>query len=254
MSLDATYVLEISDGLQEGWWSPVSSSTATSITVSDSFPAALAADVKVTVRKFATIYSTFGANSLGLNDIDGVDSNPPDEIQILNPLDQSARTIAYVTGVAPDGWYDIVTLAPADQDIIYPGTSVKIVRYAASDLSLVASGEVKTTKTQVDVYPNYNWLGQPLASNATLGSMNFVSQLNAYDGVEANDFLEILAPNQVASKYVALVPEFGCTMAYIVTTSDATNVPVVPVSGYIIQRDASKPATVITLPAQVIAQ
>lgn len=253
LALDGTYVLEITNGSQEGWWSSVVSSTATSVTVLDTFPAALDANVSISVRKFSTINSLFGANSPGFTDIDGVDTNPPDEIQILNPIDQSARTIVYVKDVAPDGWYDFVTSTPAGDEIIYPGTSVKIKRYGATPLSLVSSGEVKTTKTQVDIYPNYNWLGQTMATNGTLGSMSFVNQLVKFDGVGANDFLELLSPTQVASQYVALIPEFGGFMADFVTTADSSTVPIEGGTGYVIQRAASNPASVITIPAQVIA-
>lgn len=253
LGLDSSYLLEISNGAQEGWWSAVASSTATSVTVADNFPAGLAGNVSITVRKFSTIANLFGANSAGLTDIDGADSNPPDEIQLLDPVTQAARTIVYVTGVAPDGWYDFVTSSPADNEIIYPGTSVKVVRYATTPLSLVSSGQVKTTKTQVDVFPSFNWLGQPLATGGTLGSMNFVNQLVQFDGAAANDFLEILSPSQVANQYVALIPGFGGVMADFVTTADSTAIPIAEGAGYVIQRDASSPASIVTIPAQTIA-
>jgi hypothetical protein len=253
LALDATYVLEISDGTQEGWWSAIASSTATTITAADSFPAGLPANVSVSVRKFSTVGSLFGANSAGFTDIDGVDVNPPDEIQILDPVTQAAKTIVYVTGVAPSGWYDFVTSSAADAEIIYPGTSVKVVRYGVSSLPLVADGEVKTTKTQVDVYPSFNWLGQPLATGGTLGGMNFVTQLVQFDGVAANDFLEILSPTQVASQYVALIPGFGGVMADFVTTADSSAIPIAEGTGYVVQRSAPNTASVVTIPAQVIA-
>jgi hypothetical protein len=253
-TLDGSYMLEITAGADEGWWSTVVSSTATSITVADSIPGAGA--VKVSIRKFNTVSSVFGNNAPGLAPFDGV-SPSFDNIQILDPITQASKTIVYVTGVAPDGWYDFVSSSPAENEIIYPGTAARVVRMGTTPLSLVSSGEVKTTKTQVDVYPNENWLGQSLAAGSTLGAMNFKDQIIKFDGVAANDFIELTRPDpgsgQPADLFVALIPAFGDVMANFVTTADATNEPIPEGTGYNLKRDGAGSPSVITIPAQVVA-
>jgi hypothetical protein len=254
--LDGTSMLEITSGTNEGWWTTISGSSATSITVTDTVPGGLSANTTIVVRKFNTVSSLFGANSPGLTAFDGV-TTAFDNIQILDPITQASKTIVYVTGVAPDGWYDFVSSNPADDEIIYPGTAVRVVHLGTTDLDLVSTGEVKITKTQVDVYPNENWLGQPLAAGGTLGSMEFKNQIVKFDGVAENDFLEIVRPDpgtgQPADLYVALIPDFGDVMANFVTTADATSEPIAEGVGYNLKRSPAGSASVITFPAQTIA-
>jgi hypothetical protein len=258
-TLDTSYVLEITSGPSEGWWTTVTSSTATSITVNDNFPAGLSAGEKISVRKHNTLLSVFGANTPGLKVVNNTNSPPYDTIEVLNPLTQATTVAVYVlaeVGVAADGWYDFVSQAPLNGFVIEPGTAVKVVRQDASGLSLVSSGTVKTTKTQVDVFPNFNWLGQTLATGGTLGSMSFYNQIVKFDnGVTSNDFISLLNPDQSSDVFVAADPTLGIgsIMANFVTAADATNEPIGGGEGYVFQRGASTPASVITIPAQTVA-
>lgn len=233
LGLDGTYMLEIADGPQQGWFSTVVSSTATSITVLDNFPASLAANVKVTVRKFATIQSTLGANSLGLD--------ATDEVQLLDASGPVLTTVVY-----SGGWFNFVTEEPADNYIIYPGTAIQIIRRGATALSLVQSGEVKTTATQVDVYAGDNWLGQPLATGGTLGPMQFATQ------IEATDFLQIVRPDVGAGQSIDSYVASGGTMFNFVTEADSTTEPIESGAGYSISRPVGG-ATIVTIPPQVIS-
>lgn len=257
-TLDSSYLLEITTGDQEGWWTTVVSSTDTSITVADEFPAALAADVSVTVRKFSTLGSLFGANSPGLKPISNSTEPPFDTVEFLDPVSQTTKVAVYVlaeVGVPADGWYDFVTQDPLGAEVIHPGTAVKVVRHGATPLSLVSTGEVKITKTQVDVFPSFNWLGQSLATGGTLGSMNFYNQIVKFDnGTTANDFLSLLKADQTSDVYVAADPSLGIgnIMANFVDASDATNVAIPEGTGYVFQRADAGVAGTIVIPAQVV--
>jgi hypothetical protein len=234
--LDSTYVLEISDGAQQGWYSAITSSGSaigTTITVMDAFPASLSASVTVTVRKFTTIQNVFGDNSPGLG--------ATDEIQVLDPATQVASVVIYA-----GGWFDQVTEEPAGGVIIYPGTAVKVIHRDNTTLSVVSSGEVKTTSTQVDVFDNDNWLGQPNPTGGTFGTMQLATQ------VLTTDFVNLIKPDEGTGQPTESFQSVSNVMYNIVTEEDATTQPVSQGNGYLLSR-ASGGSTTITIPAQVVA-
>ena len=237
--LDATSMLEISDGAQEGWWSAIVSSTATTVTILDTFPADLAANVKATVRKFTTIQDVFGDNSPGLAPYST--EAPYDEIQFLKPDIQEVGVIVYA-----GGWLNLLTEASAASEIIYPGTAVKVIHRANTSLSVVASGEVKTTKTQVDVYPSDNWLCQPNPTGGTLGTLNLGPQLLA------SDKLDMIETDGGAGQVVTTYVSSAGVMYNLLTEADATGVEVKEGAGYLVTRGEGA-ASIITIPAQVVA-
>lgn len=240
--LDGSSMLEITSGANEGWWTTIVSSTTTSITVADAFPAGLPTNTTVSVRKFNTIDSIFGAdNSAGLTPAGGAEL--ADEIQVLDPVTQAATAYIYVAG----GWTNVVTEEPGGSTIIYPGTSVLVVHHANTALSLVTAGTVKTTKTQVDVYPSDNWLGQPNPTGGTLGSLTLATQILSEDNV----LLTRTDPGtgQPTDTFVAVAGN----MYNAVTEENADNEPVVEGSGYVLRRLPTDAASIVTIPAQVIA-
>lgn len=248
-----TYVLEISSS---GYWSTVISSTATTITVNDVLPAGLPANTAITVRKHNTIKSLFGANAPGLAPFDGTSG---DEIQILTPS-QSLIGISWVTtafGVPADGWYDLVSTKNEDNRVIEPGSAVLVKTKSATNLSFTSAGTVKTTPTQIDVYPNLTLVGQVDAVGATLGEMNFSTQLVQFNGANTDyDELQFLSPAQVIDANVALAPGVvgpNPQMANFVTTANADSVPFPTGTGVIIKRNPAKAASVITVPGATVA-
>ena len=232
-NLNSTYVLEIKTGSQEGWWSAITGSTATTVAVFDTFPASLPANVQITVRKFSTVQDVFGNNSPGLG--------AADEIQILNPVNQAASVVIYA-----GGWFDQVTEDPAGGTIIYPGTAVKVIHRANTTLSVVSSGEVKTTKTQVDLFANDNWLGQPNPTGGTFGTMQLGSQ------VLGTDFVNLIGPDAGIGQPTTSFASVGGILYNIVTEDNATSQPVSQGTGCLITRPVGGDST-ITIPAQVIA-
>jgi hypothetical protein len=263
VGLVGVHILEITNGAHEGFWTEVTATTATTVTVASALPTGLDTSTKLVLRKLPTLGSWVGSSMIasGLSVVDGVNANPPDEIQLFNSVTQSAQTAVYVTtgaGVPVDGWYDFVTQQDLTDEPIYPGEAVVVKRYSSSPLTFVSSGEVKTTKTQVDIRPNFNWVGSPYAVDSNLGNMNFAATLNKEDGDPSTtpeaDFLDILAADQSTESHVALDPVLGAgnIMANFVTQADATTVPIVGGSGFIINRNSAATASSITLPAQVI--
>jgi hypothetical protein len=256
-TLDNTYVLEITAGANEGWWSTVLSSTSTSITLNDTFPGAVG--VQVSVRKHNTLGSFLGENKPGLVDFNGVD--PSDEVQIWDPVAQSVTAYGYVTGANlgdpqyPNGaWLKLSNSAIANNDIIEPGTAIRVVRIGSTSLSFVVEGDVKVTKTQLDLYPNFNWVGTPAAAGATLNGMNLNTSLVEFDGVSPDyDELNFLAADQSSVAYAAYDTGSGKSMLKLSDSSDAGTLVWDEGIGAVISRLGSSPASTITIPGTVVA-
>lgn len=256
--LGTAHVLEIPS---TGWWSTVISSTATSITINDPFPASLPANTAVSVRPHTTISSFLGANAPGLTPIGG--ANPADEVQILNssqpgqPLSSYVYVPASVSGAPADGWFNLADSSAADDVIIEPGSAILIKCFQGSNLTFVSTGEVKTTPTQYDVFPGLNLVGTHSAAGSTLNGMEFNNTLIQLTGSNANfDELQILEPSQALSQYAAAAPGLlgdNSTVARLSDSSDAGANPFNEGTGAIIKRDAGNPASSITLPPSVVA-
>jgi hypothetical protein len=257
--LDGSYVLEITAGNSEGFWSTVVSSTSTSITVTDTLPSGLGSAVSIAVRKHATVGSFLGLNAPGLVDYDGEQAN--DEVQLLDPVTQGTGAIAWVSGPNladpnyPNGaWFDLVLSEVANDYVIEPGTAIRIKRVGGAT-TFVSSGAVKVTDTQVDIFQNFNWIGTPLATGGTLNGMNFNSQLVKYDGESATyDELQFLRPSQGTDPFAAIDDgNGGSTMFDLVLSEDAGLEPFPEGTGVIINR-VNSPAGSIVIPGSVVAQ
>jgi len=250
--LTGAYVLEISSGANEGWWSTVVSSNSSSITVSDAFPVGLPASVSISVRKHATLATFLGFNNPGLVTSDG--SNVSDEVQLFDPVAQSAIPFAFITAADwgdlqnyPNGvWFNLSTGEPENDRVIEPGTAVKIKRVGSAPVSFTSTGTVKTTKTQVDIYEGFNFVGATQAASGTLGNINFAPQLNLYDGSNADyDELQILDAEQVAVPFAA-IDDGGPVMWNISAGDYATSEPFAQGTGLLLKR-VGRPNSVITL-------
>ena len=259
-NLDATYVLEITSGANEGWWSTVTSSTATTITTNDAFPGGLASGTTVSVRKHNTVQSFLGENTPGIIPSDGVEG---DEVQLLNP-DQTLTPLAYftaeVSGGDPD-WYNLATSAIANDTIIYPGTGVFIKTKSASNLTFVSTGEVKTTDTQVDLYPGLNVIAQTAAAGASLNSSGINTGLIPLNEAGDNldyDELQFLNADQTLTPHVAADPALlatqDFTMVNLATSEESGSVTYTQGTGAFVKRDASKAASSIVLKGTVVTQ
>jgi hypothetical protein len=201
-----------------------------------------------------------GANLPGLSQVDGVNPNPPDEVQIFDPTTQSTKSAAFVTtgaGVGADGWYDLGSQLSLDDEPIYPGTSVKVRRFAASALSFTSSGTVKLTNTEVDIYPRANWVGQTLAIGTDLDGLGIASQINQEDGDPQTtpfaDQLEVLNPTtQATTVNVALAATLGGGIFDVGSQAPSGTTAIPEGTGLIISRDPTAPASTIVMPKQIV--
>jgi len=233
--LDDAYMLEIAEGDHEGWWTSITSSTLTSVTVHDDFPLDLPANTKMVIRKFNTVQNVFGNNSLGLD-------SENDFIEILDPVSKDVAVIVYF-----DGWFDLTTENPAEDFIIYPGTAVRVVRVGATALELVTTGEVKTTQTQVDVFSGETWIGHTLAAGASFANMNIGSQ------IDESDTIVVYEPDTGSGQDTTAYVAFAGEMYNLVTEASAEDVVFGPGNGFLINRP-NIGATTITFPAPNIAK
>jgi hypothetical protein len=248
------YVLEIPSS---GWWSTVLSSTATSITVNDALPAGLPNNTAITVRKHNTVQSLFGENAPGIAPFDG-GTGEGDEVQFLTPagvLIAVSYVPASVTGTATDDWYAVGDNSLANDKIIEPGSAVLLKTASATDLTFTSTGTVKTTPTQVDVYPDLTLVSQPDAVGATLGDMNLATQMIPLEdpSVVPNDEIQLLSATGVLDGNVALGASVGGPgLGNLGTSGDASGIVLPGGTGAVYKRDAGQPASVITLPGSTV--
>ena len=236
--LGISSMLEITSAIQKGWWTSIASSTATTITVTDVLPAGLPANLQISVRNFSTIQNVFGNNSPGLT-VYG--TGPYDEIQLLKPDIQEVSVIVYAGG----GWVNLATELPANNEIIYPGTAVKVIHRANTSLSVVTSGEVKTTPTQVDIFPKDNWFAQPNPTNQTFGNLNLGPQIGPTDSVD------VIQTDGGSGQVVTTYVSSSGVMYNLATEADATPIDVKSAEGFLLKRVGA--ANTLTLPVQVVA-
>jgi hypothetical protein len=162
-----------------------------------------------------------------------------------------------LTGAEQDGWFDISSSSLADDMVIEPGAAIKIKKYGSTSSDFVSTGEVKLTKTQVDIYPDSNWVGTQLAAGGTLDYMQFATQLVAFDGANTDfDELQIVSSDQSTVAYSALDPSLGAgsVMGNLTDSSIASDVVFAEGTGAIIKRSSSGSASVLTIPGTVVSQ
>lgn len=254
--MDSTYLIEITSGPSEGWWSTVVSSTATSVTANDAFPSGLAIGTTFSVRKHNTVLSFLGQNSPGLATFG---SPSPDEVQFLN-VDQSISAIVYATtadGAPADGWYFTSDFSSADSKVIEPGTGLLIKNASNTTITFTSTGAVKLTDTEVDAFPGLTLIAQTAAAGETIDNTGFPTEFIQFDGANGDfDQLQFLEPSQVLTSYAALAPGVAgpdATMGNLGTGSPAGTDYFAEGVGAIIKRDPSRSASAVVLKGSVVA-
>jgi hypothetical protein len=243
--LDGGDLLEITSGTQEGWWTEVVSSTATTIVVANAVPS-VGGNVNVSVRRTTTIQDFLGANAPGL----ATDATTPDEVIVFDPVTQSGRTIVYTLAngpVAPETWVDFVTYDDVADLPLYPGTAVVIRNYSTGPKTFVSAGEVKIGKTQVDILPGDNFISPTFAVGNTFAGMNLAPQL-----IDQSDEVITLDAAQTGTTYVSYNDGVSIDMVDFVTFDPQGSLVIPEGTGFIVRRPTASPAT-ITFPSQVVA-
>ncbi|WP_193213740.1 hypothetical protein [Luteolibacter marinus] len=244
--LNSASYLEITSETQEGWWSQIVSSTATTIVINDAVPT-VGGNVSVAIRRITTIQDFLGANAPGLAD----DSGTPDEVIIVDPVTQAAKTVVYTLTngpVEPATWVDFVTYEDESDYPLFPGTGVIIRNYSAGEKTFTSVGDVKTGKTQVDVLLGDNFIAPPYAVGNSFNQMDLATQL-----LDQSDEVITLNAAQAATTYYSYDDGSTTEMVDFVTYEPKGTVEIKEGTGMIVRRPAGSPST-ITFPAQVIAE
>jgi hypothetical protein len=241
----ASYV-EIKSGTQEGWWSEIVSSTATTIVLASAVPA-VGGNVNVAVREFTTIQDFLGENNPGL----ATDAGTPDEVILLDPTTQTGRTFVYTLTngpvTDPATWVDFVSYDDVAGEPLYPGTAITIRNFGAGSKTFTSSGSVKTGKTQVDLLPGDNLVAPPYAVGNNFTGMNLATQL-----LDQSDEIIVLSASQVGTTYISYNDGMTTQIVDFVNYAPQGTVVTTEGTGFILRRPTASPA-IITFPAQVIA-
>jgi hypothetical protein len=252
-TLDGTYLLEISSAAREGWWSAISSSDATSITVDNALPTGLGGNVDVKVRKFTTVHDFLGDNTPGFTALTDVITEG-DQVIVVDPSTQIAQTIIYVETSAgvPAGWYDFVSFDEVSNQPIFPGSAVTARIFGTDSIAFTSVGHVKLGKTEVDIFVGDNFIAPSLATGTTLGGLDLVGQIREELGGGEGDLINLLSPAQAVTPYVVADGGAGVGIFDFVTFDPGESVPVAGGAGFVLRRNAAPEGT-ITVPAQFVA-
>jgi hypothetical protein len=142
--------------------------------------------------------------------------------------------------------------APSNDVVISPGSCVLVKRIGTSALTFTSSGEVKTNKTEVDIYPGFNYLGTMQAASGTFGNSGLASQLNLWDGIGLDyDELQVVLQDQSTVAYAA-IDDGGPIMYSITGDAPAADEVLNGGIGMFLKRTGN-PASTITLTGSTVA-
>ncbi len=223
------YYLEV---MSTGWWSTISGNTATTVTTVDAIPGGAATE-KFVIRKHVTLNSFLGANSIGL--AAGTEASVADVVQFWNPVTQSPSGQYFYAGAAqavPPGWYTEngeLTGTDVADPIIEPGAGLLVTRRGATPTSLVSVGYVKTTKTQIDLYPGINVVTPLRAVGAPLSGINLDTGNTATGVLQGSDpaSADTVQLSVGGIQYFAGVPANG-NVGWFNENGDPSNAVVIP--------------------------
>jgi uncharacterized protein (TIGR02597 family) len=166
-----SFYVEVSNGAGEGQWANITGNTASALTVDRDLSSFITANTTtVRIRKHATIGEIFGpTNTAGLKGADT--SIAADEIKVLKPVTHEVKSYFFYDDGANTQWSDLAT-ADAVNVVIFPDQGIIIQRKAATALSFVRVGHVKTGKTAIYATPGANVLPTPRAVGDTFTLAN----------------------------------------------------------------------------------
>jgi len=238
LTIGATYILELPDGtIQE-----VTTWTATELnTPQDITSRVVPGTTKYRLRKAATVGSLLGAaNEIGLQGTPDGDPATADQVFIANG---SGFTVVFYDESTP-GWVDTLFNDASAVPIVY--TDGIVIQRKGPTKSIVFSGEVKTTPTDLITENAYTYLGAVYPVGSTLGNSNLqASMVHTPDGDPATAD-QIFISNGAGGYDVCFYDD--STPGWVDTLfNDQTNKPLS--SGIIIQRRGGTPYTVNLTPA-----
>jgi hypothetical protein len=201
-----------------------------------------------------TVGVFLGANNPGLAD----DSTAnPDQVIILDPVTQGTKTVVWSVppNTSPASWVDFVSYEDASNEYLYPGAALIVRRFSEDGLDFTSSGEVKTGKTQVDLFLGDNLVTFPYAVGNTFDGSEIATQLQT-DESPSPDEVILLAEDQGSTTFVSSDTDLGPGVSlqmveFVNYTEEGTRI-IVEGSGLLIRRTGGADG-VITFPAQEIA-
>jgi hypothetical protein len=243
-----TYILELADGtIQEVTaWTDTVLSTPENIS-SKITPGATA----FKLRKAATVSSVFGAtNSAGLKADGDEDYSNNDLILIPNAAGAFDTVYYFDDGADTHGWFDAEGNI-ADDRVINYSDGIFVQRDSGSDISLVISGEIKTTPTKSVLASGYNFLGSVSPVGLTLGSSQLSSFLTiATNEEEAASIADIVLQQQESGSYrSAYYFDDGAGTAGWFDSEGNTAEDMVLDSGFLIQNKGLAKSFTVAVPA-----
>ena len=236
-----TYILELPDGtIQE-----ITSWTTNVLTTQQSLvPFVTPETTTYKLRKAATIADVFGANnSAGLKSSPTGNVGTYDEVLVLNAAGTAFISCFYYDDGSFTSWYDTSFNDVTNLPLIY-ADAIYVRRLAGDPVSLVVSGEVKTTPTNLTVLPGNTFASAINPAGTTLGNSGLKDFLVPDDGTVPADFDKVLVqqPNGAYITY-NYYNDGSFESWYDASFNDATNVPIT--SGIVIQSQTATPKSAV---------
>ena len=153
-----------------------------------------------TIRAAKTISDVFGANNeAGLT---GSENAAPSEASIIYVPSGSGFTQVFYSSLAGfDGWLDAATFAPAaDLPLNYVDALV-VHEKGAANISLVVTGMVKTTSTNLPVSEAFTYLGTAYPVGSTLGNSGLADSVTGSGNAAPSEADIVYLPKSDASGF-----------------------------------------------------
>ena len=235
-----TYYAEVFNTTNHpGALSDILTTGSSSVTTHDNLSAFASAGDSIRIRQHVTINQFLGANNTyGL--LGSGDSSTADSILVYSGDTQT--TYWYYTGTPPGlsdaGWYDL-NGNPAGSVTIAPSEGVLIRRRGTGNVTITATGTVKTGNTLFPVVHGYNILGTLSAQGLTLDSSGLQTSglVGSGDSSTSDLVLVFSGGNQTTYWYYTGTPP-GLSDAgwYDLNGNPAGSISLAPGAAFIVNR------------------
>jgi hypothetical protein len=153
-----------------------------------------------TIRAAKTIGDVFGAdNSAGLSSSPAAD--PSEASVIYVPNGSGFTQVFYSTLGGFTGWLDAGTFADATDMPLNYVDGLIVNEKGANDISLVVTGMVKTTSTNLPVSDAFTYLGTAYPVGATLGNSGLADSVSGSATADPSEADTVYLPKADASGY-----------------------------------------------------
>ncbi len=152
------------------------------------------------IRAAKTIADIFGAdNSAGLTGSAAAD--PTEASTIYVPNGAGFTQVFYSTLAGFDGWLDASTFADASGLPLNYVDGIIVNEKGAQDISLVVTGMVKTTSTNLPVSEAFTYLGTVYPVGSTLGNSGLANSVTGSAAADPTEADTVYLPKADASGY-----------------------------------------------------